>query len=69
MYNDVLNEVGVILEYRNCKRRTTVPVLKVEPGVKCAYYNTDLPFAELAIAYKNADLYSESTKTLRLKKV
>lgn len=69
MHNDVLNEVGVSLEYRNCKRRTTVPVLKVEPGVKCAYYNADLPFAELAIAYKNANLYSESTETLCLKKV
>ena len=52
MYNDVLNEAGVSIECRNCKRRTTVPAAKVHPGVKCCYCDADLVIDELAIAYK-----------------
>lgn len=30
-------EAGVSVECKNCGRRTTVPALKVEPGVKCSH--------------------------------
>ena len=53
MPNGFMNEAGVNLECRNCKRRTTVPAAKVEPGIKCCYCDANLVIDELAIAYKS----------------
>lgn len=35
MQDEFKIEAGVSIECKNCGRRTTVPALKVEPGVKC----------------------------------
>lgn len=49
-------EAGVSVECKNCGRRTTVPALKVEPGVKCSHCGAVLVLDDGNAAAKEAML-------------
>lgn len=57
MQDEFKVEAGVSIECRNCGRRTTVPALKVEPGVKCEHCGKSL----------NPNLGDYAAKTAMLK--
>lgn len=52
MCDEYMIEAGVSLECRSCKKRTTVPALKVVPGVKCGHCGAMLVVDEYAEAMK-----------------
>lgn len=53
MYTEFKYEAGVSLECRSCNRRTTVPALKVEQGIKCNFCSADLTVDAAALAMKS----------------
>ena len=57
MYNEYLEEACVCLECRNCRGKTTVPALKVIPGVKCKYCNEELELNEYAAVLKRLMIF------------
>lgn len=42
MKQDFMIEAGVSIECKNCGKRTTVPALRVEPGIKCKHCDSVL---------------------------
>lgn len=56
MCDEYMIEAGVSLECRSCKKRTTVPALKVLPGIKCCHCGAELTVDAYAIAMKRAML-------------
>ena len=55
-------EAGVSLECRNCGKRTTVPALKVVPGVKCQNCRAELAVDDAAYGMKAALLQVAATR-------
>lgn len=56
MYNEFKYEAGVSLECRSCRSWTTIPALKVLPGVKCGQCGSMLNVDANALAGKAAML-------------
>ena len=52
MHKDMMNEAGVSLECRSCRRRTTIPALKVLQGVSCVHCGAMLVVDHYALAAK-----------------
>lgn len=55
-------EAGVSLECRSCGKRSTIPALKVEPGVKCKNCGAELVIDTNALAAKAVMLAAAAEK-------
>lgn len=56
MYNEFKYEAGVSLECRSCRSWTTIPALKVLPGVNCSHCGAMLNVDTNALAAKTVML-------------
>lgn len=56
MCDDFMIKAGVSVECQDCGKRTTVPALRVVPGVKCEHCGTVLSLGVAEVAAKQVML-------------